>query len=291
MGRPLSVAALCLAPLVLVACAGASGTPAGALPAGAASEGGPAVAQAGDSLGRRDRPGGEDRRASPSAEAARRWLLLGRSARGRAIRALDLGTAAGAERFLVVGCIHGDECAGIAIVQQLERTATSPQSGLLLLPGLNPDGRALGVRQNGRGVDLNRNFPSQWRPIGRRWDAQYSGPRPLSEPETRIARRLIVSTRPAVTIWYHQYWGQEPFVRAWGGSIPAGRRYARLAGIPFRRLPWPAGTAPNWQNHRFPRSSAFVVEFPRGPLDATAARRHAKAVLELTRPRGPSQPG
>ena len=47
-------------------------------------------------------------------------------------------------------------------------------------------------------------------------------------------------------------------MRAWGPSVPAARAYARLAGLPFHRLPWMDGTAPNWQNHRF-RDELFVV--------------------------------
>jgi hypothetical protein len=32
----------------------------------------------------------------------------------------------------------------------------------------------------------------------------YSGPRPLSEPESRIAYRLIRRLRPQVSIWFHR---------------------------------------------------------------------------------------
>ena len=151
---------------------------------------------------------------------------------------------------------------------------------LWLLDDLNPDGYARGTRQNGRGVDLNRNWPANWKRIGQLGDLQYSGPRPLSEPETRLARALILRLRPAVTIWFHQ---PQAVVRAWGPSIPAARRYARLARAPFRALSWPYGTAANWQNHRFPRDASFVVELPAGPLSPGDALRYARAVVALAR--------
>ena len=139
--------------------------------------------------------------------------------------------------------------------------------GLVTVPNLNPDGLALGTRLNARGVDLNRNFAADWRPIGVPGDPEHSGPRPFSEPETRLARELIRRLRPDVTIWFHQQ--AEPLVRAWGPSVPAARAYAHLARLPFVRLPWLDGTAPNWQNHVFPGTASFVVELPDdGPIDA-----------------------
>jgi len=206
-------------------------------------------------------------------------LLLGRSTAGRPILASRLGDPHAERKLLVVGCIHGDECAGTAITTRLARPRRPLAADLWIVPNLNPDGLAGGHRQNGRGVDLNRNFPSEWRPIGRRWSPQYAGPRPGSERETRIAMRLIERLRPRVTIWFHQ---PQALVRAWGGSIPLARRYARLAGVPYRSLRWPDGTAPNWQNHRFPGTSAFVVELPPGPLPPDLAVRHVRAVLGLT---------
>jgi murein endopeptidase len=205
-----------------------------------------------------------------------RRIWSGRSARGRPIRALELGFP-GRPRVLVVGCIHGDERAGIAIIRRLE-AAPPPDFDLWVVPDLNPDGAVAGTRQNARGVDLNRNFPSEWRRIGVRRDPQYSGPRPLSEPESRFAARLIERLRPQVTIWFHQ---PQALVRAWGASIRVARRYARLAGARFRAIRWPAGTGPNWENHRFPGTSSFVVELPRGTLSARAVGRYARAILKL----------
>jgi murein endopeptidase len=206
-----------------------------------------------------------------------RTMTIGRSHGGRPIRAVRAGDPSADTTFLIVGCIHGDECEGTKVTRRLERAAAPLD--LWLVHQLNPDGYARRHRQNGRGVDLNRNFDSEWRPIGRRWSPQYSGPRPFSERESRIARRLILSLRPDVTIWFHQ---PQAIVRAWGPSIPEARRYAGLAREPFRALRWPVGTAPNWQNRLFPGKPSFVVELPPGRLSAPAAARHARAILALS---------
>jgi protein MpaA len=191
-------------------------------------------------------------------------------------------TARGGQRpgrtILVVGCIHGTEPAGIAVTRLL-LSGPPPRSGTLwVLQDLNPDGRAAGTRGNARGVDLNRNFPSQWRPIGLPGDPQYAGPRPLSEPESRLGVRAVERVRPDITIWFHQ---PQTIVRAFGPSEPTARRYARLVGMVYRRIHWPSGSAPNWQNHRYAGRPAFVVELAPGPLSRASALRHARAIRRL----------
>jgi protein MpaA len=182
---------------------------------------------------------------------------------------------------LVVGCIHGDECAGTAVTRRL-LSGPAPTAGrLLVIADLNPDGRRLGVRTNARGVDLNRNFSSGWHRIGRRGDLEYSGTRPLSEPETRFARVVVRRYRPDVSLWFHQ---PQTVIRAWGPSRPPARRYARAVGMAYRSIPWPAGTAPNWQNHAYPSRASFVVELAPGPLGGAAAARHARAIRAFLQP-------
>jgi murein peptide amidase A len=202
--------------------------------------------------------------------------MLGRSQLGRPIRIWRIGDPRARRRVLVVGCIHGNECAGKAVTARLLALTQPLALDLWVLPSLNPDGAALGVRQNGRGIDLNRNFGAMWKPIGRPGSPQYAGPRPWSERETRIAHRLLLSLRPDVTIWFHQPQG---IVRAWGPSRAAAQRFARIAHAPYRSLPWPHGTASNWQNHRFPDAASFVVELPAGPLPPGAADRYVAAIL------------
>jgi murein peptide amidase A len=202
-----------------------------------------------------------------------RRIVLGRSVRGRAIEAYRLGTPRLARRLLVIGSIHGDEPAGHEVTKRLLSRARVHGASLWVVPTLNPDGRAAASRHNARGVDLNRNFPSEWEALG------VSGARPMSEPETRVAMRLIRRLKPAVTIWFHQ---PQQVVRAWGRSTPVARRYAQLAHATYRAIPWPPGSAPNWQNQRL-RQRAFVVELRSGRLPAESAERHYRAVLALAR--------
>jgi protein MpaA len=182
--------------------------------------------------------------------------MLGRSWEGRPIHVARLGDPDAARRVLVVGCIHGNECAGLAVTRQLLRARVA--ADLWVLPNLNPDGYARRSRGNARGVDLNRDFDT------------------FSQRESRIARNLISRTRPDVTIWFHQ---PQAVVRAWGRSRAAARRYARLAREPYRTLPWPPGAATRWQNGV--GLTSFVVELPPGELSSAAVRRHAEAVLRL----------
>ena len=179
---------------------------------------------------------------------------LGRSWEGRPIEAVHIRGEG--PRILVVGCIHGDECEGIEVTRILARTR--PDFDLWLLHQLNPDGFARRSRGNARGVDLNRDFLA------------------ATQRETRIARKLILRLKPDVTIWFHQ---PQAVVRAWGRSRGMARRYARLAGVPYRALEWPPGTASRWQNGI--GQISFVVELGSGELHDAAAHRYAEAVLRL----------
>lgn len=214
------------------------------------------------------------------AIAGDRHERIGRSVGERRIRAAVIGDRSSENVALVVACIHGDECAGKAIVGALWDLAPFDDVQVWVIKDLNPDGSAVKTRQNARGVDLNRNFPYRWESYGEPWDRYYPGPRATSEPETRAAKRFIADLKPDVAVWYHQPLSMVIRSR---GERSVMRRYARLVGLPlkdYKRLP---GTAVGWENHRFPNKTAFVVELPAGRLKDREARRHAKALLEVTR--------
>jgi murein peptide amidase A len=212
-----------------------------------------------------------------SRAAPRRSVTLGRSVRGRPIRAVVLGPSNARAPVLVVGCIHGNEPAGIAVADRLAHARIPPRSSIWIVRDLSPDGVAAGTRQNAHGVDLNRNFPYAWAPVGAPGDLRYNGPGPLSEPESRIAATLILRLRPRITIWFHQH--EE--VTDTSGGIRIEQRFAILSGLPLRRLARYPGSATRWQDHRLTGATAFVVELPAGRLSAGQTKRIANAVLAL----------
>ena len=207
----------------------------------------------------------------------RRTVVLGHSVDGRVITAVEIGDLDSPWRALVVGCIHGNEPAGIAIAQRLARMAPPSELDLWIVADLNPDGVAASTRQNAHHVDLNRNFPFRWESLGGYF---YSGPRPQSEPESRIAYRLISKVRPQVAIWFHQHLD---VVDESGGSLAVERRFAALVGLPLARLAREPGSAIGWENHVVPSGTAFAVELPAGALSPAAVDRFSRAVLAVSR--------
>ncbi|MGC9975024.1 MAG: M14 family zinc carboxypeptidase [Gaiellaceae bacterium] len=202
--------------------------------------------------------------------------LIGRSVRGRAIYAYERGDP-NSTPVLVVGSIHGNEPAGIAVAKRLVRIPLPQGIDLWVIPDLNPDGHAANTRGNAHGVDLNRNFPWRWRRLSAGYD---SGPHSLSEPEARAAARLIKRVRPRLTIWFHQ---PLDLVDGSRRSPVLERRFARLAGLPLKQLqgPYP-GTATSWERHVIPGAAAFVAELPGGKLGARKVGRYARAVLSVS---------
>ena len=141
-------------------------------------------------------------------------------------------------RVLLLGGIHGDELTASAIVfkwlQQLD-TPLAKDFIWEVVPVLNPDGllAARPSRVNGRGVDLNRNFPTpNWELEARRYWVQttasdprrFPGTGPLSEPETRWLNREIARFKPNVIISVHAPFGVLDF----DGPAPIPERFGRL---------------------------------------------------------------
>lgn len=150
--------------------------------------------------------------------------VIGRSVEGRPIEAVTLGRGMG-RRVLIVGGIHGDEPEGgrtmNAVVAFLR--ALGPEATIRLVRDMNPDGTAAGIRTNGRGVDLNRNWPaSNFRPGGDR------GPEPLSEPETRALFEEIERFGPELVVVCHSARGG-PFVNFDGPAAEEATVFAAAA--------------------------------------------------------------
>ena len=169
------------------------------------------------------------------------------------------------------------------MISQLRNAPLPAGVHLWLVPTVNPDGLAAGTRQNAHGVDLNRNWPTAWSTTACPGTATTPGRGRCLSRRTGRCARFILRIKPALTIWYHQpldvVYGSDPHVAVL-------KRYARLTGLPYRRLVAPRGAATRWQREHFPTGPAFVVEFPAGRITRAVARRHAAAVLALA-PRAP----
>jgi hypothetical protein len=143
--------------------------------------------------------------------------IVGYSVEGRAIEAYTFGTGDD-ERMIVAGIHGGDEWNTVTLANQLvtylnQNPDEVPDNvTLYILPNLNPDGERRAHNKYGRlnqnGVDLNRNFPVNWKQDWDRsgcWNALPSsgGTEPGSEPETQALMDFIRSHKPRALISYH----------------------------------------------------------------------------------------
>jgi protein MpaA len=204
---------------------------------------------------------------------------IGESVEGRAIVAERRGTPGG-RVVLIIGVIHGDEHDGLAIMQQLRQMDVPAGVDLWLVDSMNPDGVADNTRHNANQVDLNRNFPDNWGPIGVPGDGQYAGPSAASEPETQAMVDFIATIRPDLTMWYHQDLYRIAPGRGRDGRIR--QRYADLTGLPVVGITGGTytGVAATWARNLLNPGVAFIVEL--GPsVTAAEAQMHAEAVLTV----------
>jgi len=215
---------------------------------------------------------------STAAAAVLQRVELGRSVEGRPIEAVERGKRGG-HVVLVIGCIHGDEGAGVAVTDRLVSEAIPAGIDLWLVPTMNPDGQAHDTRTNAHQVDLNRNFPYRWAPLEQPGDSEYAGPSEASEPETQAIVGLISRIKPEMTIWYHQDLNRIAPAAGRAGRIR--QRYAELTGLPMLAVTGGTytGTASPWAQNKV-SGVAFIVEL--GPsLTDQQVVTHSDAVLTV----------
>ena len=199
---------------------------------------------------------------------------IGRSVDGRPIRAYHLGEP-GKTTAVVIGSMHGNEKAGLQVVDALRKGRPVVDVNLWVIPTINPDGVARNTRGNARGVDLNRNFPHHWAALS---GSYYSGTGPLSEPESRALRRFLDRVHPTYIVSFHQPLngvGRDDERR------PFQRRLARGLGLrikPFNCTGVCHGTMTSWYNANH-AGTAITVEFGPSPTRAYLRGRATRGTL------------
>ena len=140
-------------------------------------------------------------------------------------------------RVLIAGAIHGDELTAAALALRwiaLAEQADRPVHWRFI-PVLNPDGLLArpATRTNGRGVDLNRNFPTPgwekdaplyWEKRTRRDPRRFPGHSALSEPESQFLHAQMAAFQPHLIVSIHAPYGVLDF----DGPLSPPERLGRL---------------------------------------------------------------
>ncbi|MCB9564013.1 MAG: hypothetical protein H6708_26760 [Kofleriaceae bacterium] len=168
----------------------------------------------------------------------------GRTVRGADVVAVEVGPADAPATAILAG-LHPIEWIGVEVaLALLARLVAAPPRDrrIVALPWINVDGyvdveadliagrrrwRRGNLGADGRGVDLNRNFPVDFR-VGRRlptgWN--YGGPAPLSEPETAAVAARLRGAGVDRAVSLHSFGNK--ILTPWGGRWRRPERHAAL---------------------------------------------------------------
>jgi len=145
----------------------------------------------------------------------------------------------GSAEIVVLASIHGDEAETTVVVSEALRCLPRGDLQAAVILCANPDGMLRGTRGNGRGVDLNRNFPtSNWSPDpvfykSRANDARdialSPGVEPASELETIALLSLLKQLNPRVVVSLHSALACVDD----SGASHLGRQLADRCALPF----------------------------------------------------------
>lgn len=163
--------------------------------------------------------------------------VIGSSVQGRALTAHYFGN--GATTILFTGGIHGEERSAQQTMQawvdylMVNGYKIPADKRVVVVPNLNPDGIARGVRNNANNVNLGRNYPSA------NWQASIetaSGTLPTgggtsagSEPETKAIMALTRQLRPRLEVSFHAQ-GRLVGANKVADSVAVGNIYANTVG-------------------------------------------------------------
>ena len=204
--------------------------------------------------------------------------VIGYSVLHRPITAYRLGDPTSRTKTVLLGQMHGDEHAGIDVAQAVIHGQPIRGIDLWVVPSMNPDGNAVHTRGNAHGVDLNRNWPDYWAHLTGQY---YSGPAPLSEPESRAMYSFLLSVRPGLMVSVHQPLNGVDTTDGGTRNPAFAARLARGIGLPLKAfMCWSVclGSMTGWiTNHQ--SGAAVTVEFPASPSSSWLTSKTPPAII------------
>jgi murein peptide amidase A len=192
----------------------------------------------------------------------------------------------GHAEIVVLASIHGDEAETTVVVSEALRCLPAGELQAAVILCGNPDGMLRGTRGNGRGVDLNRNFPtSNWSPDpvfykSRANDARdialSPGAQPASEPETAALLSLLDRLKPRAVVSLHSALACVDD----SGASHLGRQLADRCALPFlTEIGYPTpGSMGTWAGER--GLNLVTLELEDASL-YTLKDRHVPILIEL----------
>jgi murein peptide amidase A len=180
----------------------------------------------------------------------------------------ESNTTAASNTTLVLCGVHGDEITPVKfcwdLIRELNSGHTFNDKVVVVAPLVAPDSffRPKPTRTNGRGVDVNRNFPTRdwsshavkrWKQAHNGDSRKFPGPTPASEQETIFQMNLILRYRPNKIISVHapltllDYDG--PSLKAESGKSAKGlleQMSKRSSGYKVSNYPIFPGSLGNW---------------------------------------------
>ncbi len=174
------------------------------------------------------------------------YRQIGESTEGRPIWSEHWGSTSGPQ-VLVVGQVHGDECAPAFLVREIRRHPPT-EFGIWLIPTLNPDGLDAHTRRTALDLDPNRDGFN------------------LATPEAQALMAETQRVQPVLSLHLHSPYR---WVGAHNGPLAAEVATAMSAAVGWGP-PYNAGRVQNgtlaflWEGQELviPGHQAVLVEFP-----------------------------
>lgn len=162
---------------------------------------------------------------------------IGTSVQGRPIIAYSFGS--GSKVILFTAGIHGSEPSSTATMQAWVNYLSAnahiipADKRVVVVPNTNPDGIAVGSRNNSNNVNLGRNFPTaNWRADIETASGLLKnggGKSPGSEPEAAALIKLTRQLRPRLEVSFHAQ-GSLVGANKFADSVAIGSTYASTVG-------------------------------------------------------------